>query len=371
MIVGGAQETVLLAAALADLERFDPVVVTGPQTGSEGSLHGELAERGVRVIVLPELVRQVDPWADVASLGSLTRTFQQEDVDVVHTSSSKAGILGRLAARRARVPTVLHTIHGWPFHDRQAAPVSAVWRTLERRCAPLAHHLVVVAEADRVKGLAAGVGRPKQYVTVRSGLELERYGADPATRARVRASLGLEPSAFVIAAVNRLSPQKDPLGLVRGLCPVLKQDSASRLLIVGDGPLRADVKRLIAELGLGRQVMLTGLRSDVADLLTAADVFVSASLWEGLPRTVIQAMATDLPVVATAADGIVDIVNDEVTGLLVPRADAPAMAAAVRRLRDDLKLRVRVTTAAAARLPEFDATTMVRRLEKLYAGTPP
>src|SRR5688572_8948114 len=117
MIVGGAQETVLLAAALADRDRFDPVLVCGPQTGSEGSLHDEVRRRGVELVVLPHLVREVHPWHDVRALQTLTHLLRERDVDVVHTNSSKAGILGRVAARRAGVRTVVHTVHGWPFHD--------------------------------------------------------------------------------------------------------------------------------------------------------------------------------------------------------------------------------------------------------------
>jgi glycosyltransferase involved in cell wall biosynthesis len=370
MIVGGAQETVLLAAALADRSRFDPVIVTGPQTGSEGSLHEQARDRGVEVLIVPQLVRQVSPRADLAVVPALTAAFQRLGADVVHTNSSKAGIVGRLAARRAGVGRVIHTVHGWPFHDQQRAPVSAMWKTLERRAAPLANLLVVVAETDRDKGLAAGIGRPEQYVTVRSGLELGRYGPDAAARRQVRAELGWSPEQLVVGAVNRLSPQKDPCTLVRAAAQALRHRRDARLLVVGDGPLRAEVEALVAELGIGDQVVLTGLRHDVPRLLTAMDVFVSASRWEGLPRTVLQAMATGVPVVATDADGVVDVVVDERTGLLASRSSPDLLGAAIVRLLDDSALAARLSAAAAERLPAFDATVMVRRLEELYEGRP-
>lgn len=371
MIVGGAQETVLLAAALADRARFDPVIVTGPQTGSEGSLHEAARERGVELLVVPELVRQVSPRCDTVVVPALRAALRRLGADVVHTNSSKAGIVGRVAARRAGVRRVIHTVHGWPFHDHQRPPVAAVWKALERRAAPLADLLVVVAETDRDKGLAAGIGRPEQYVTVRSGLELDRYGPDARARKQIRAELGLPPEACVVGAVNRLSPQKDPCTLVRAAAYALRQRPDARLLLVGDGPLRAQVEALVAELGLGRQVVLTGLRHDVPRLLTAMDVFVSASLWEGLPRTVLQAMATGVPVVATAADGVVDVVVDARTGLLVPRSSPDLLGAAILRLVEDSALATRLSAAAAERLPAFDATVMVRRLEELYEVPPP
>ncbi|MCW2606207.1 MAG: kanF [Frankiales bacterium] len=358
MIVGGAQETVLLAAALA--RQVDPVVLTGPQTGPEGSLLGQCRERGVEVVLVPELVREVDPRRDLASVPALVRALRGTGADLVHTHSSKAGVVGRVAARRAGLPAV-HTVHGWPFHDHQRASVRRLWQGVERACAPLARRLVVVAEADRDKGLAAGIGRPEQYATVRSGLELDLYGPSALDRAAVREELGLPPEAVVIGAVNRLSPQKDPLTLLRAVGPLLAARPELRLLLVGDGPLRAEVERLA-----GPQVVLTGLRTDVPRLLRAMDVFVTASLWEGLPRTVLQAVATGLPVVATAADGVVDVVVEGRTGLLAPPGDAQELGAQLARLLDDPVLGERLTAAAATRLPEFDAHRMVARLEDLY-----
>jgi glycosyltransferase involved in cell wall biosynthesis len=272
-----------------------------------------------------------------------------------------------VAARRAGVGRVLHTVHGWPFHEHQHPAAAATWRALERRTAPLADRLVVVADADREKGLEAGIGRPEQYATVRSGLELLLYGADPAARAQVRAELGLRQDAVVLGAVNRLSPQKDPLTLVRGLARVLRERPGTRLLLVGDGPLRSEVEREVETLGVAPQVVMTGLRRDVPRLLAAMDAFVSASRWEGLPRTVLQAMATALPVLATAVDGVVDVVQDGRTGLLVPPGDAAALGRAALRLVDDPASRDALADRARLRLPEFDATRMVRELEVLYA----
>jgi glycosyltransferase involved in cell wall biosynthesis len=371
MIVGGAQETVLLAAALADRSRFDPVVVTGPQTGSEGSLHEELAARGVEVVLVPDLVREVSPASDLRAVLILAELFRAMGADVVHTNSSKAGIVGRLAARRARVPRVLHTVHGWPFHAHQRPAVAGVWRSLERHTAPLAEHLVVVADADREKGLAAGIGRPDQYVTVRSGLELSLYGPNPDARVQVREEFGLPGEAVVLGAINRLSPQKDPLTLVRALAGCLRARPHARLLLVGDGPLRRDVEREVAGQGVSGQVVLTGLRRDVPRLLAALDVFVSASRWEGLPRTVLQATASGVPVLATSADGVADVVENDVTGLLVSPGDEAALCRSALRLVDDAALRTVLVERAQLQLVEFDAARMVRELEALYAGVEP
>ncbi|MCA1711297.1 MAG: glycosyltransferase family 4 protein [Actinobacteria bacterium] len=365
MIVGGAQETVLLAAALADRDRFDPVVVCGPQTGSEGSLHDEVRRRGVELVIVPELVREVDLLADARVVPALTRLFRERRFDVVHTNSSKAGIVGRVAAHRAAVPAV-HTVHGWPFHDRQRRTVSAFWKLLERRTASLARHLIVVAEADRTKGLAAGIGRPEQYRVIRSGLELAAYGVGTQIRDEVRAELGISRHARVVGSVGRLSPQKDPLTLVRAAAQVLLPRPDARLILVGDGPLSGQVEREVSALGIARQVVQTGLRSDVPRLLNAMDVFALSSQWEGLPRTLLQATAVGVPVVATDADGVRDVVQDGSTGLLVPRGDVEALGRAVARLLDEPQVAAGLAAAAMGRLAEFDADRMVRALEALY-----
>jgi glycosyltransferase involved in cell wall biosynthesis len=362
MIVGGAQETVLLAAALA--RQVDPVVICGPQTGPEGSLLDQCRERGVEVVVVPELVREVNPRRDASAVPALVRTLGDVGADLVHTHSSKAGVIGRIAARRGALPAV-HTVHGWPFHDQQRAPVRLLWQGIERACAPLARRLVVVAESDRAAGLAARIGRPDQYVLVRSGLELARYGPDPVARVDVRQELNLPLDAVVIGAVNRLSPQKDPLTLLTAMLPLLRERPDLRLLVVGDGPLRPEVKRLAAELPAA--VCLTGLRTDVPRLLAAMDVFVSASLWEGLPRTVLQATAAGLPVVATAAGGVPDVVRDGETGVLVTPRDALALQRGVRSLVEDPQRARSLAAAAAAALPEFDAGRMVTQLEDVYS----
>jgi glycosyltransferase involved in cell wall biosynthesis len=370
MIVGGAQETVLLAAALSDRSRFEPVVVCGPQTGAEGSLHEEVRRRGLELVVVPQLVREVHPVKDALAVPALARLFRQRGFDVVHTNSSKAGVVGRLAARRAGVGTVVHTVHGWPFHEHQPRPVAATWRVLERRMAALTDRLVVVADADRVKGLAAGVGTAGQYVTVHSSLELARYDPLRPQRDAVRRELGLPFDAPVIGAVNRLSTQKDPLSLVDAFARVRAATPAARLLLVGDGPLAREVRERVARLGLSDAVTMTGLRDDVPRLLQAMDVFASTSLWEGLPRTIIEAMASGLPVVATPADGVVDVVKDGVTGRLVTSGGARAFADAVLGVLSAPELAAELARNGCGRAQEFDASRMARSLEDLYAPAP-
>lgn len=368
MIVGGAQENTMLSCALVDRARFPSELLSGIETGSEGELHTETRARGVVHHLEPSLVRALHPLKDLVALWRLWRFLRRGRWDVVHTHSSKAGILGRLAARMAGVPHVVHTVHGWGFTPGQSAPVHALYVFLEWLCAFCCDTLVVVAGVDREDGLARGIGRASQYRLVRSGIEVEAYRDVATTAAEARARLGLPGDAFVVGCVGRLSPQKAPLDMVEGFAALARARPDARLVLVGDGPLRAEVESRVAALRLDGRVHLPGLRRDVPELLRAFDVFALASRWEGLPRVFPQAMAAGLPVVATRVDGAADAVEDGVTGRLVEVGDAAGLGRALLELAADPERRRRMGEAGRARVDEFSAARMVRRLEGIYAA---
>lgn len=366
LIVGGAQENTILTCALLDRARYAPLLVSGAQTGLEGTLHGEAARLAVPTRILPSLVRQPAPRRDLATALKLWRLFERERPAIVHTHSSKAGIVGRLAARWARVPVIVHTVHGWGFHARTPALRRATYVRLERLAARWTARLVVVSTQDREKGLREGIGSRAQYVLIRSGIDLAPYRDARRHRAATRASLGIPPTACVLGAVTRLSPQKDPLTLVRAAAEVLRRLPDAYLVLVGDGPLRAELERLAAALGVLGRVRLTGIRRDVPALMGAFDVFVLTSLWEGLPRVIPQAMAAEVPIVATGVDGIAEAVEDGVTGRLAPPG-SPALLA--ERVLDVVTAPDRgraLAARASARTSEFELGAMLGALDGLY-----
>ena len=365
-IVGGAQETALLYCALIDRKRFPSEILTGPQTGSEGDLFGEARTRGVRVHLEPMLVREVNPLKDPIAVVRLAAFFRRFRPDVVHTHSSKAGIVGRVAARLAGVPHVVHTVHGWGFHTEQTWKERFTYQTLERWCAPLADCLVVVAEANRTQALELGIGRPEQYRVIRSGIEIEQYAAGSEARAATRASLGLPPDAFVFGSVGRLSPPKAPLDLVAAFAQVAARHQETRLVLVGDGPLRNETERAVDAAGLTGRVVFTGLRLDVPELLHAFDAFVFASRWEGLPRVVPQALAARLPVVATATDGTPEAVREGESGYLVAPGDVAGLAERMLWLVRDPERARSLGAKGCVLVEEFSAARMVEKLGALY-----
>ena len=366
LIVGGAQENTMLTAALLDRRCFDVDVISGPQTGSEGSLIEEVRQRGVQLTILPDLVREVSPLCDLKALFKLAGLARRGRYDIIHTHSSKAGILGRWAGRMARVPVIVHTVHGWGHTDRQHPIVRGLYIALERLSQRLTDCLVVVSPRNTEKGLADGIATPDKYVTIRSGIELDRFLRPSRSRAEVRAELGIPAGAPVMGTVARLSPQKAPLDFVAAAAAVARAIPEAHFVFVGDGPLREQAEAAIAKAGLTTRFHLTGLRRDVPELLMAFDVFALSSLWEGLPRVLPQAMAAGLPAVVTAIDGNAEAVVDGVNGRLVPPADPAALAKAVVSLLHDPETARRMGQAGLSRVCEFSAAKMVDDIARLY-----
>ncbi len=366
LIIGGAQENTILTAALLPPNRWDVDVVCGPQSGPEGSLINVARKQGVSLIIEPSLVREINPLKDPLALFRLTRLIRRGGYAIVHTHSSKAGILGRWAAKLAGTPVIVHTVHGWGHHDRQHPLVRQIYIWLEKLTLPITDKLIVVSPLNIEKGLQDGIGRPKDYVVIRSGIELDRFGHPQVKREQTREAWGIPIDATLVGTVTRLSAQKAPLDFVIAAAEVLAQHPGVYFMIVGDGPLRDDVESLAAGLGIAEQLIMTGLRRDIPELMAAFDLFVLSSLWEGLPRVLPQAMATGLPLAATAVDGSIEVIEDGVNGLLTPPGEPEMLAVAISRLLEDRELMERMGAINRERVVEFSATRMVDEIAGLY-----
>ncbi|HWJ97347.1 MAG TPA: glycosyltransferase family 4 protein [Acidimicrobiales bacterium] len=370
LAVGGAQESALVTLTGLDAEAFDQWLVCGTEVDDEGSLRPAADEAGVRVVDVPCLVRAVSPVADLRAVAALRDHFRRERPDIVHTHSSKAGFIGRAAARSAGIPVVVHSVHGWSFHPEMRPSLRRAVVAAERIAARGTTVLVHEGVPDRAKGLDQGIGDPGQYVLVRNGIDLGAFSAevDDVEPGQVRRSLGVPDGAWLLGTVGRLADQKAPLAMVDAVAPLMKGSRDLWFVWVGDGPLRDAVAEKAAALGIAPRFRLAGVRRDVPAVLRAMDTFVLSSLWEGLPRTVTEAMASSVPVVATAVDGVAEVVDDGVSGLLVPPHDAGALGRAIQRVREDDGLRARLAAAGVGRAQEFDRSEMLRRLADLYRG---
>jgi len=369
LIVGGAQENTIASVARVDPSRFESSLWIGPQTGAEGSLLRDARARSIVVRVFPRLVREVRPWHDALVTLQLARQMRRGRFDIVHTHSSKAGIVGRVAARLARTPHIVHTVHGWGFHERMHPAVRLLYVLLERVMELWTRPLVSVSNRTTRIGLESGIGTAESYRLIRSGIPLGAFHPDPETGRRVREGLGIRGDAFLVGSVGRLSAQKNPMDFVRVAEKLSRRCANARFLYVGDGPLRGEVERALDAAGIADRVLMPGIRSDVPDLLRAMDVLVMTSLWEGLPRVVPQALATGVPVVSYDISGIDECVHEGTNGHLVPAGAVDAMVDRIADLARDGAQR----TAMAKRAVEgfdrsFSEDSMIRGLEELYDG---
>ena len=360
--LGGAQQNTLYCVEHHDRTRFD----VGLWAGEGGILDaGARAIGHADVRLLPWLLHPIDPARDAIAVMRLAAMLR--DVDLIHTHSSKAGILGRAAARLAGVPGVIHTVHGWSFNDVQPARTRRLYVEAERAAARVTDRIVCVARFDRDRGLASGIGHASQYRIIRSGIDPSLYHAPDGARERLRETLGVAPQDIVVGSIANFKPQKSPLDFVEAARLSRFRDPRLRFVIAGDGDLRPALERAIAEAGLEDVVHLLGWRDDVSELLAAMDIFLLTSIFEGLPRVVLQAMAASVPVVATDTGGVAEVVIHGETGYLVPPGNPAAAAEAIVALAQDAETRRRFTAAGLGRLgDEFDIRRMVGALEDLY-----
>ncbi len=356
----------MLTADMLDKSSWTVHVLSGPQTGSEGSLIELVRDRGIPLTIEPALVREVNLIQDLLALVRLTRFIKRGRYAIVHTNSSKAGILGRWAAWLVRTPIIVHTVHGWGHHDHQHPVTRALFINLEKLTLRITDRLIAVSPLNVEKGLRDGIGRPEDYVVIRSGIELDRFGHPSVPPEETRTALGIPLDAPVVGSVTRFSPQKAPLDFVRAASIVAQSVPYAWFVMVGDGPLRTEVEMLANESGLTDRLVLTGLRRDIPELMAAFDIFVLCSLWEGLPRVLPQAMTTGLPIVATAIDGNAEAITDGENGLLVPAGDPAALAGAIVKLLRNPSEATGMGQAGRARASEFGVRKMVDEIARLY-----
>jgi glycosyltransferase involved in cell wall biosynthesis len=360
--LGGAQRNTLDTVTLLDRGRFEVALACG--VGAE--LDGEARRiADLRLFSLPHLVREVRPGADRAALAELRGAIRAFQPDIVHTHSSKAGVLGRLAARLEGVPATVHSIHGFGFGAHQGAPVRWAFLAAERLAARFTDHFIAVSRRNLKEGVGLGLLDPERASVIRSGIVLRAF-RERAGGAAVRRELGIPAGVPLVLQVACFKPQKAPERFVELAARLVRRFPAAHFVLAGDGELRPALEALRRAAGLAGRLHLPGWRRDVPALLDAATVATLTSRFEGLPRALVEARAAGVPVAAMAVDGVDEVVHDGVNGFLVREGDVAALAERVAALLGDAALRERLAAAAAAGLEEFERDTMVRQQEVLY-----
>ncbi len=353
MILGGAQENTLLTVrGLHENSDYEVTLVTGPALGPEGELIEAARKFGVEPVILDELRREIKPWADLKSLFKLYSHFKNNNYDLVHTHSSKAGILGRWAALMARVPLIVHTIHGLPFHKYQSKPEYWLYSRLEKYTSYFTDKIITVCDRMAEKAQAVGVAPKSGFQTVYSGMELEEFlevpPPDSKQAQKLRKEWGYSKEEFVIGKIARLFHLKGHKYCLPAFQKVAEKKPEARLLLVGDGILRDKLEKQAAELGIREKVQFAGLvpYRQIPEMLTVMDCLVHTSLREGLPRVIPQAQAAGRPAVSYAIDGAPEAIDDGETGFLVPPKSIDKLAESLLTLANNQELREQFAEAA-------------------------
>ena len=369
LILGGAQENTLLTVdGLHHTFGDDVTLITGPAEGPEGDLFERAKQRGLKVELMPDLVRAIRPATDYRAYRELRRSIRRLGPEVVHTHSSKAGIIGRGAAWDEKVPAVVHTIHGLPFGPSESASRNRLYVTLERWAARRCHAIVGVCDAMAEQALAANVGRPEQYSTVYSGMDVDAFLHPARPRDEVRRELGLLDDEIAFGTVARLFERKGHDDILLAAPDVLRANPKVRFVFIGDGILRDRLMGDAERLGIRHAFHFTGLvpPDRIPELLNAMDAVVHPSLREGLARVLPQALLVGRPAISYDVDGAREVVLPE-TGILLPPRSIEGLKAAILRLAADPSLRLAMGREGRGRFADrFRHETMTAQLRSLY-----
>ncbi len=377
-ILGGAQENTLATVTGLATRGHDVTLITGPSRGREGRLL-DYAHQGeqrlpFRLIEDARLVRPIHPWHDFLAYRNLAAHFEREEYDIVHTHSSKAGILGRAAARDVRrrgITRVVHTIHGLAFDEFQPAWKNKLFVTAERWCASHTDALVSVCDAMTQQALAARVGRPEQFTTIHSGIDLALFRQAREQRDEMRRSIRAGGNTVVLLSIGRLFPMKGAEDFLTVLGAVMRTcRTPVKGVLVGDGPLRSCLEERARKMLPAGSVVFTGLipPGDVPQWMAAADGIVHASLREGLARAPVQALATGTPVFTYDIGGVREVVKHGINGCVCEPADVAELTKCVVGFVDEPARREKLTNGAlGTSLDDFSTEVMVRKLSELYS----
>lgn len=369
MIVGGAQENTLLTVeGLNRLGNFAVTLASGIDRGPEGELLTR-ARQTSPLIVIPELYRNINPLDDFIALIKLYRIIRKGRFHIVHTHSSKAGMLGRLAAWLAGTPFIVHTLHSLVFHEYQPWVVNRLWWTMKKLCAPITDHFISVSSIISQKAVAAGIARAEKFTTIFSGMELDWFLRAQVDPRAVRSEFGIPDDALVVGKVARLFPLKGHDQLLDAAPAIVRRHPGVRFFLIGDGILYEHLRERARQMGILDNFVFAGLieRERIPEMIAVMDVLVHTSLREGLARVLPQALAMGKPCVSFDIDGAPEVVIPGRTGYLVKPGDAAGLGEAISRLLGDPKVREEMGEEGRRLVdPAFRAETMVRQIAEVY-----
>lgn len=365
LTLGGAQENTIYTYFNHDRSKFEVFLLAGADDRYGGQWFTEKLEKDEHVCFIKGLSNSFNMIIDIKIILQIYFFLRINKIDVVHTHSSKAGVLGRIAAKAAGVPAIVHTVHGWSFHERMKKCRKKIYIYLERLAARLCDMLITVTVMDIEKGLKEHIGNRGKYMTIRSGIDFKRF--DEYDRNKVKQMKSACGGKKIIGTVGRISEQKNLSDFIYISKKLMEKRDDLYFVIVGDGPDSNKISDLIKTYKLEQHIMLMGTRHDIQDFMHTFDVLVLTSLWEGLPRVIPEAMYCGVPVVANNVDGVAEIIENDVNGFSTVPYDLDGSCLSIERLIDDGECRDRIVKNAHLTICfEYDAQIMVNEIEQLY-----
>ncbi|MBL7130405.1 MAG: glycosyltransferase family 4 protein [Candidatus Omnitrophica bacterium] len=360
--LGGAQLSTLELIKGLDKDIYEVYLITS----DKGILINDIILISkIKLHLLPSLRRESNILYDIKALFDIYNFIRLQNIDIVHTHSSKAGILGRWAAKLAGVRVIIHTVHGWGFHEYQNKIKKYFYIFLEKITAIITDQIITVTEHDISKGLNYGVGNKHKYNLIRYGINKNRFSIS--NNGSFREKMGVDNGCFVVGMIACFKPQKSPLDFVFSAARVAKYISDVKFVMVGDGQLKDKVVALIERLNLKNKFVLLGWQRKIPEIISSFDVLVLTSLWEGLPIVFLEAMAGRKPIVATNIDGNSEVVDDGVNGFLVNPRDSYVLADRIIYLFKNRNLSLQMGEKGRSFLnKEYELKHMISRIDSFY-----
>lgn len=344
---------------------YESGIVTGKTVNPQEDLNAYSRRSGVPVLTVNSLLRELSPKNDLNALIKLYQIIRREKPDIVHTNTSKAGIIGRIASRLAKTPIIVHSTHGHIFYGYYSKAKTRVFIEMEKFAARFTDKITELTRLGIEDHLSLHIGTRDKFMVIRAGVDLDRYANPGKNRLQMRRDLNIPENAIVIGWVGRFDPIKNPMMMLNA-GKIFLQNPGFHLLMAGDGEFFEEARKFVRDSGLRDKITLTGHRTDIPDILTAMDIYCLTSLNEGLGRAILEAEAAGLPVIAANVGGVPEIVSDGVDGILVPAQDEKALAEAVTKMAGDSFMQKRLTEAAKAKLSLFSLQKTLEELDKMY-----
>lgn len=366
LTIGGDTNVILdIASYLNSHSQFEVHLATGPVPAHEVDLTYQASERGIPLINIPSMVTYISPWHILRSSAELYAHIRQGKYDIVHTNNAIAGAAGRLAAALARVPVIIHHVHGWGLQEDMSKMTKMLYINSERFSATFTNRLIAVSKPNIEKGLAYKICRENKFKLIYNGIPLEKF-QQQVDRRTICLELGLDPECKIVGMIGRLDKQKNPLDFIRAAAMVVDNYPKVQFVIAGDGPLRAECESLIKELNLAQKFFLLGYRNDINKIYPILTLTALSSLWEGLPVVFQESMIAGKPIVANNVDGAQDVISDGRTGYLVAPRQPQEMADRITTLLNNEELCSQMGLTAKQLAKQYSSEGMIKEIESLY-----